>query len=78
MTDLQQEITTKLRRYQKDYQEYTTNTVIFKLKQQKSEIAGYLFNMLGNKVYYDVCGKNSEKQQSFDSQDFEKLISIVY
>lgn len=60
------------------YGQYTTNTVIFKLKQQKSEIAGYLFNMQGNKVYYDVCGKNSEKQQSFDSQDFEKLISIAY
>ncbi|BDI19216.1 hypothetical protein ANSO36C_50180 [Nostoc cf. commune SO-36] len=60
------------------YGKYTTNTVVFKVKQQKSEIAGYLFNMQGNKVYYDVCGKNSEKQPSFDSQDFEKLISIVY
>jgi hypothetical protein len=60
------------------YGKYTTNTVLFKLKQQKSEIAGYFFNIQGNKVYYDVCGKNSKKQQSFDSQDFEKLISIVY
>ncbi len=60
------------------YGKYTTNTVTFKLKQQKSEIAGYLFNIQGNKVYYDVCGKNSEKQPSFESQDFETLISIVY
>jgi hypothetical protein len=60
------------------YGTYTTNQVVFKVKQHKSEIAGYLFNMQGNKVYYDVCGKNSQKQQSFDYQDFEKLISIVY
>ena len=60
------------------YGKYTTNTVLFKLKQQKSEIAGYFFNMQGNKVYYDVCGKNSKKQQSFDLHDFEKLISIAY
>jgi len=60
------------------YGKYTTNTVVFKVKQQQSEISGYLFNMQGNKVYYDVCGKDSKKQQSFDSQDFEKLISIVY
>ncbi|MCC5643372.1 type I restriction enzyme HsdR N-terminal domain-containing protein [Nostoc sp. CHAB 5824] len=60
------------------YGKYTTNTVVFKVRQQQSEIAGYFFNIQGNKVYYDVCGKNSKKQQSFDSQNFEKLISIVY
>ncbi|MHC5822698.1 MAG: type I restriction enzyme HsdR N-terminal domain-containing protein [Nostoc sp.] len=60
------------------YAKYTTNKVVFKLKQQQSEIEGYFFNMQGNKVYYDVCGKYSQKQQNFDYQDFEKLISITY
>ncbi|WP_335163498.1 type I restriction enzyme HsdR N-terminal domain-containing protein [Nostoc sp.] len=60
------------------YGKYTTNKVVFKVKQQQSEIEGYFFNMQGNKVYYDVCGKYSKKQQNFDYQDFEKLISIAY
>lgn len=60
------------------YGKYTTNKVVFKLKQQQSEIEGYFFNIQGNKVYYDVCGKYSQKQQNFDYQDFEKLISIAY
>ncbi|MEH2319696.1 type I restriction enzyme HsdR N-terminal domain-containing protein [Nostoc sp.] len=60
------------------YGKYTTNKVVFKLKQQQSEIEGYFFNMQGNKVYYDLCGKYSQKQQNFDYQDFEKLISIAY
>lgn len=60
------------------YGKYTTNKVVFKIKKQQSEIEGYFFNMQGNKVYYDVCGKYSKKQQNFDSQDFEKLISITY
>ncbi|MBN3906899.1 MAG: type I restriction enzyme HsdR N-terminal domain-containing protein [Nostoc sp. NMS1] len=60
------------------YGNYTTNTVVFKVKQQQAEIEGYFFNMQGNKVYYDVCGKDSKKQSSFESQDFEKLISITY
>ena len=60
------------------YGKYTTNKVVFKLKQQQSEIEGYFFNIQGNKVYYDLCGKYSQKQQNFDYQDFEKLISIVY
>ena len=60
------------------YGKYTTNKVVFKLKQQQSEIEGYLFNIQGNKVYYDICGKYSQKQQNFDYQDFEKLISIAY
>ncbi|MHC5890964.1 type I restriction enzyme HsdR N-terminal domain-containing protein [Nostoc sp.] len=60
------------------YGKYTTNKVVFKVKQQQSEIEGYFFNMQVNKVYYDVCGKYSKIQQSFDYQDFEKLISIAY
>lgn len=60
------------------YGKYTTNQVVFKVKQQQSEIEGYFFNIQGNKVYYDLCGKYSQKQQSFDYQDFEKLISIAY
>ncbi|MEH2397548.1 type I restriction enzyme HsdR N-terminal domain-containing protein [Nostoc sp.] len=60
------------------YGRYTTNQVVFKLKQQQSEIEGYFFNIQGNKVSYDVCGKYSQKQQNFDYQDFEKLISIAY
>ncbi|MEH2338824.1 hypothetical protein [Nostoc sp.] len=60
------------------YGEYTTNKVVFKLKQQQFEIEGYFFNIQGNKVYYDICGKYSQKQQNFDCQDFEKLISITY
>ncbi|MDF5739569.1 MULTISPECIES: type I restriction enzyme HsdR N-terminal domain-containing protein [unclassified Nostoc] len=60
------------------YGKYTTNKVVFKVKQQQSEIEGYFFNIQENKVYYDVCGKYSKKQQSFDYQDFEKLISIAY
>ncbi|MEH2448313.1 MAG: type I restriction enzyme HsdR N-terminal domain-containing protein [Nostoc sp.] len=60
------------------YAKYTTNKVVFKLKQQQSEIEGYFFNIQENKVYYDLCGKYSQKQQNFDYQDFEKLISIAY
>lgn len=60
------------------YGKYTTNKVVFKIKQNLCEIEGYLFNLQGNKVYYDLCGKYSKKQQSFDYQDFEKLISITY
>ncbi|WP_373524653.1 type I restriction enzyme HsdR N-terminal domain-containing protein [Nostoc sp.] len=60
------------------YGKYTTNKVVFKLKQQQSEIEGYFFTIQGNKVYYDLCGKYSQKQQNFDCQDFEKLISIAY
>lgn len=60
------------------YGTYTTHKVVFKVKHQQSEINGYLFNVQENKVYYKICGKYSQKQQSFDYQDFEKLISITY
>ncbi|MHC5770312.1 MAG: type I restriction enzyme HsdR N-terminal domain-containing protein [Nostoc sp.] len=60
------------------YGKYTTNKVVFKVKHQQSEIEGYLFNIQENKVYYKICGQYSKKQQSFDYQDFEKLISITY
>lgn len=60
------------------YGNYTTHKVVFKIKHQESEIDGYLFNVQGNKVYYKICGKDSQEKQNFDSQDFEKLISIRY
>ncbi|MTJ11190.1 type I restriction enzyme HsdR N-terminal domain-containing protein [Anabaena sp. UHCC 0187] len=60
------------------YGQYTTNTIIFKLKSKEYAIAGYCFNIKNNKVHYDVCGKYDKKQQSFDYEDFEKLISITY
>lgn len=60
------------------YGKYATNTVVFKLKHQRGEIKGYFFNVQGNTVSYDVCGKYSPKQESFDYQDFDKLISITY
>ncbi|MBD2486817.1 type I restriction enzyme HsdR N-terminal domain-containing protein [Aulosira sp. FACHB-615] len=60
------------------YGRYTTNTVTFKLKNQPTEVEGYLFSIQNNKVYYKICGQYSKKQLSFDSQDFEKLISIIY
>ncbi|ALF52133.1 hypothetical protein ACX27_03550 [Nostoc piscinale CENA21] len=60
------------------YGRYTTNTFIFKLKNQPNQVEGYLFSIQNNKVYYKICGQYSKKQLSFDSQDFEKLISIIY
>ena len=60
------------------YGKYTTNTIVFKLKSQPSELKGYFFRVQGNKVYYDPCGQFANKQQCFDSQDFEKLVSITY
>jgi hypothetical protein len=60
------------------YGKYTTNTIVFKLKSQPSELKGYFFNVQGNKVYYDPCGQFANKQQFFDCQDFEKLVSITY
>jgi hypothetical protein len=60
------------------YGEYTTNRIIFKLKNEVSSIAGYFFKVKNNTVFYKVCGKYDKKQPSFDYQDFEKLISITY
>ncbi|HYW18565.1 MAG TPA: type I restriction enzyme HsdR N-terminal domain-containing protein [Nodularia sp. (in: cyanobacteria)] len=60
------------------YGKYTTNTVTFKIKSEQSEIEGYLFDVRENKIYYKMCGKYSKKSQSFDVQDFEKLIAIRY
>ncbi len=42
------------------------------------EIKNLIFDFCDSIVYYDVCGKYSKKQQNFDYQDFEKLISIAY
>ncbi|MBW4560879.1 MAG: type I restriction enzyme HsdR N-terminal domain-containing protein [Mojavia pulchra JT2-VF2] len=60
------------------YAKYTNHTVAFKLKHQLSAIDGYLFNVKENKIEYKMCGKYSQKYQTFDSQDFEKLIYIIY
>jgi hypothetical protein len=54
------------------------NTVTFRLKRQQREIEGSFFRIQGNKVYHDIYGKNSKKQENFDIEDFERLISIVY
>lgn len=60
------------------YGKYTTNTIVFKLKNQPLELKGYFFRVQGDKVYYDPCGQFANKQQCFDRQDFEKLVSITY
>lgn len=60
------------------YGKYTTNTIVFKLTNQPSELKGYFFKVQGNKVYYDPWGQFANKQQCFDRQDFEKLVSITY
>jgi len=60
------------------YGKYTTNTILFKLKTLQPELKGYFFNVQGNRVYYDLCGQYSRRQQFFERQDFEKLVSIKY
>lgn len=60
------------------YGKYTTNTIVFKLRNQPLELKGYFFRMQENKVYYDPCGQFANRQQFFDRQDFEKLVSITY
>ncbi|MDZ8092285.1 MAG: type I restriction enzyme HsdR N-terminal domain-containing protein [Nostoc sp. DedQUE05] len=60
------------------YGKYTNHTISFKLKHQLLVIDGYLFTIQDNKIYYKICGQYSKKQQVFDCQDFEKLISIIY
>lgn len=60
------------------YGKYTTNTIVFKLKTQQPELKGYFFNVQGNRVYYDLCGQYSRRQQFFERQDFEKLVAIKY
>jgi hypothetical protein len=60
------------------YGKYTTNTIVFKLRNQPLELKGYFFKVQGNKVYYDPCGQFANMQQCFDCQDFEKLVSITY
>jgi hypothetical protein len=60
------------------YGKYATNTIVFKLKNEPSELKGYFFKVKGNKIQYDPCGPFANKQQCFDSQDFEKLLSIKH
>ncbi|MEH2080693.1 MAG: type I restriction enzyme HsdR N-terminal domain-containing protein [Nostoc sp.] len=60
------------------YGKYALNTIIFRLKGEQLPIAGCFFRFQDNKVYYDIYGKYAKKQQSFNYQDFEKLVSITY
>jgi hypothetical protein len=60
------------------YGKYATNTIVFKLRNQPLELKGYFFKVQGDKVSYDPCGQFANKQQCFDSQDFEKLVSIKH
>ena len=78
MTDLQQEITTKLSRYQKDYQEYTKcliREIQIPINGRPEELVRQIFIhflIKETQLFPDII--NIE----FDYQDFEKLISIVY
>ncbi|MBD2341701.1 type I restriction enzyme HsdR N-terminal domain-containing protein [Calothrix sp. FACHB-156] len=60
------------------YGKYTNHRIIFKLKHQSLAIEGNLFYIKKDKIYYKICGQYSKKYLSFDYQDFEKLISILY
>ncbi|MEH2129361.1 MAG: type I restriction enzyme HsdR N-terminal domain-containing protein [Nostoc sp.] len=60
------------------YGKYALNTITFRLKSEQLPIAGCFFRFQDNKVYYDIYGKYAKKQQSFNYQDFEKLVSITY
>ncbi|MDZ8024107.1 MAG: type I restriction enzyme HsdR N-terminal domain-containing protein [Nostoc sp. DedQUE11] len=60
------------------YGKYALNTIIFRLKGEQLPIAGCFFRFQDSKVYYDIYGKYAKKQQSFNYQDFEKLVSIKY
>ncbi|RCJ34264.1 hypothetical protein A6769_22650 [Nostoc punctiforme NIES-2108] len=62
----------------KKYGKYALNTITFRLKGGQLPIAGCFFRFKDNKVYYDIYGKFCKKQQSFNYQDFEKLVSITY
>ncbi|AFY43186.1 type I restriction enzyme HsdR N-terminal domain-containing protein [Nostoc sp. PCC 7107] len=62
----------------KKYGKYKLNTIIFKLKEEELQISGYFFEIQNEKVYCYVYGKSPKKQQSFNSQEFDKLISITY
>lgn len=60
------------------YGKYKLNTIIFMLKGEEFPISGYFFEIQNEKVYCHVYGKSSKKQQIFNSQEFERLISITY
>ncbi|RCJ25310.1 hypothetical protein A6S26_16100 [Nostoc sp. ATCC 43529] len=57
------------------YGKYKLNTIIFRLKGEQLPISGTFFEFQDNKVNYFKNGKN---WQSFNYQDFERLISITY
>ncbi|MBD2410664.1 hypothetical protein H6H01_07975 [Nostoc calcicola FACHB-3891] len=62
----------------KKYGKYALNIINFRLKSEQLPIAGCFLKFQDRKVYYDIYGKYAKKQQSFNYQDFEKLISITY
>lgn len=60
------------------YGKYKLNTIIFQLKGGELPSSGYFFEIQKERVYCYVYGKSLKKQQSFKSQEFERLISISY
>jgi hypothetical protein len=60
------------------YARYKLNRIVFRLKGEQLPIVGSFFKFQENKLYYNIYVQDVEKQQSCDSQDFEKLVSITY
>ncbi|MFN6466220.1 MAG: hypothetical protein RMZ41_031000 [Nostoc sp. DedVER02] len=59
----------------KKYGEYKLNTIIFRLKSEQLPVLGAFFESKDHQVNYL---RNGKIRQSFNSQDFEKLVSIIY
>ncbi|MEH2045103.1 MAG: hypothetical protein V7L12_17810, partial [Nostoc sp.] len=59
----------------KKYGEYKLNTITFRLKHEQLPISATFFESQDHQVNYL---KNGKKRQSLNSQDFEKLVSIIY
>ncbi|PHM09449.1 type I restriction enzyme HsdR N-terminal domain-containing protein [Nostoc sp. 'Peltigera malacea cyanobiont' DB3992] len=59
----------------KKYGEYKLNTIIFRLKSEQLPVLGAFFESQDHQVNYL---RNGKMRQSFNSQDFEKLVSIIY
>ncbi|WP_414546213.1 type I restriction enzyme HsdR N-terminal domain-containing protein [Nostoc sp. CCY0012] len=62
----------------KKYGKYITNTIFFKIKSQLAEIQGCSFMVRDTNIYYKISGQTSQKHESFDFSNFEKLIAIRY
>ena len=59
----------------KKYGEYKLNTITFRIKGEELPVSGTFFESQDHQVNYL---KNGKKRQSLNSQDFEKLVSIIY